>query len=252
MKNILKSAIATSLLISAGAYADISQIKEAINVSGQTRAYSQTLAVAYINKCFNSKKTSQLEQVMSTMDRTWIDLSNYEPVKGSKELTAATKAMASEWSTYKTLLASECSKDNAKKVYVESDNFGSNADTYVSTLQKAIGKSAGAKLVNQAGRQRFYIMAIAKYNEMARAGLISDADAGSKIESIKTKWLQSQKELKAQTAGKPEIDEILDTATTHFKNVVQNLHKRDGSLDVMFDSLYDIVNQQVRMFEAIE
>ena len=226
------------LVLSSAAYAEILSTNELINVSGKTRVTSQRLARTYIEQCLNAQNSPALNQVIHTMDNFWSEILEYSPVKADKASQNSTNNMYADWQNYKTLLKSECNKDVAKKVYDKSELFGANADNYVALLQKNLGKGVGAKLVNQAGRQRYYSMSIAKYIQAQQMGLVAVPDANVKIEALKNKWIQSQKELRIAASAKPLLEETIDLASEKFKDLLRLHGKNDASTTALMSERY--------------
>lgn len=111
----------------------------------------------------------------------------------------------------------------------------------------------GAKYVNQAGRQRWMSMRIAKYSFAERVGAMPKGEATQQIEKLRKEWTASQKELRAAANGLLELETELDESTSRFNTLMDAI---DSGKDVktvarLSDYLIESLHAAVKLFERI-
>lgn len=255
-KSIIASVLGLMVLGSGSAVAEIRNVNESINTSGKARATSQRLARMYMEKCLNkANAASSVKQGITVMTLLQEDLQGFSKFKSNQDTMSQLGSLVKEWGPYRTALEAECTPENAKNVYQLSESYGALANTFVGTIQKNHGVGVGAKLVNQAGKQRYFSLRIAKYALAGKAGVISSGEAQNQINKYKSEWLASQKELKKAASSRASLEEVIDEASSKFNDLMENISSGNinvNSISSQSESLLDTLNTQVKMFEGNE
>lgn len=183
-------AISASALLLPPAYAQITDLNEAINKAGRMRMLSQRMTKAYL--CLGQQvqapaATKALEQSMALFDRQLVELKSYAP---DAEVRDTFTQLESEWSIHKTLLVGTApSIANAGKLLVQDNKLLELAHRGTVQLEHLSGKPLG-KLVNLAGRQRMLSQRMAKYY-LAMAWNLERTTAEKQIESARTEFVSA-------------------------------------------------------------
>lgn len=183
-------ALSACALLLPQAYAQITDLNEAINKAGRMRMLSQRMTKAYL--CLGQQvqgpaATKALEQSMALFDRQLVELKSYAP---NAELRDTYTQLESEWSIHKALLVGTApSIANAGKLLVQDNKLLELAHRGTVQLERLSGKPLG-KLVNLAGRQRMLSQRMAKYY-LAMAWKLEKSTAEKQIESARTEFVSA-------------------------------------------------------------
>lgn len=183
-------AISASTLLMPQAYAQITDLNDAINKAGRMRMLSQRMTKAYL--CLGQQvqvaaATKALEQSMALFDRQLVELKAYAT---GAELRDTFTQLESEWSTHKTLLVGTApSVANGSKLLVQDAKLLELAHRATVQLEHLSGKPLG-KLVNLAGRQRMLSQRMAKYY-LAMAWNLDKANAASQMGAARTEFISA-------------------------------------------------------------
>jgi len=193
------------------AYAQVSDLNDAINKAGRQRMLSQRVGKAYLAlglQVHTAAATKVLDQSMALFDRQLTELKVFAPTTAIRETYAL---LETQWSGLKGLLVGSApSAANAVKLLTLDASVLALANTGTVQLEQVHGKPTG-KLVNIAGRQRMLSQRMAKFY-LAQAWGVEVTQASAELAKARGEFAQALEVLRNAPEANADIHQELALA----------------------------------------
>ena len=212
-RHLISGAIALPFLGLSGlyAYAQVSDLSDAINKAGRQRMLSQRIGKAWLALLQGVEKTSAqqvLEKSMAVFDRQLSELKAFAP---NPEIKATYGQLEAAWSDYKLLLVGIAPEKSGAAALLRQDaKVLALANQGTQQYEAVLGKPQG-KLVNIAGRQRMLSQRMAKFYLAAKLPVDASA-AAVEIGKARTEFVAAMAILRSAPEATARIKDELQLA----------------------------------------
>ena len=261
-RHLITSAFAVPFLGLSGlyAYAQVSDLSDAINKAGRQRMLSQRMGKAWLALVHGIEKTSAkqvLEKSMALFDRQLSELKGFAP---TPEIKATYSQLETAWSDYKVLLVG-ITPDKAGAPALLQQDAKVLALAHQGTLQyeAVLGKPQG-KLVNIAGRQRMLSQRMAKFYLAAK--LPGDSSVSAlEIGKARTEFVGAMEVLRNAPEATARIKDELQLADgqwVFFDMALQKLQNNQSSgkqlseVFVASENLLSVMDRVTNLYAGVK
>ena len=261
-RHLITSAFAVPFLGLSGlyAYAQVSDLSDAINKAGRQRMLSQRMGKAWLALVHGIEKTSAqqvLEKSMALFDRQLSELKGFAPTPVIKTTYSQ---LETAWSDYKVLLVG-ITPDKAGAPALLQQDAKVLALAHQGTLQyeAALGKPQG-KLVNIAGRQRMLSQRMAKFYLAAK--LPGDSSVSAlEIGKARTEFIGAMEVLRSAPEATARIKDELQLADAQwvfFDMALQKLQNNQSSgkqlseVFVASENLLSVMDRVTNLYAGVK
>ena len=253
------TALAASAALPFSAFAQVTDLNDAINKAGRQRMLSQRMGKAWLALVHGvGPNTARpvLDRPMALFDRQLVELKAFAP---TPEIRDTYNKLESAWSDYKTtLVGSAPDKGGAAAVLAADARVLALAHQGTVQYEAASGKPVG-KLVNIAGRQRMLSQRMAKFY-LAATLPVDAATATAEISKARTEFLTATEVLRNAPEATQRIREELQLADgqwVFFDNALKRLQpgtsgKPLSDVFVASENLLAVMDRVTGLYSAIK
>lgn len=233
--------------------ADQLDASQAVNVAGSQRMLSQRMVKAYCQVGLDEYYGAPDRQITEGVALFERNLANLAPYTSEGEAAAAAAEVRQHWNTYKALVTSTPSRDNARKLYDSSEQLLASAQKMVDAIQAATGVKTG-KLVNMAGRQRMLSQRMAMLHMLKIWG-VSDETTEKMAQQAHEQFLDAQNKLLKEPRNTPEITKDLTMVANSLKLLDHSLKSAEGltyTVATTSEKMLNAMDEVTRAYVALE
>lgn len=238
---LLTVAASCAALAPAGAaYAQVTDLNDAINKAGRQRMLSQRVGKAWLalaHKADTPTARQVMEQSIALFDRQLVELKAYAPSPAIRETYVKLEAA---WAAHKALLSSATtSTDNASALLQADAKVLALAHQGTTQYEAASGKPVG-HLVNIAGRQRMLSQRMAKFY-LAAMLPVDAATATAEIAKARDEFIAATELLRNAPQATSRIRQELQLADgqwVFFDAALQRMQGGGGNVNRQVAEVY--------------
>ncbi len=261
-RHLITAAITAPFLSLTGlyAYAQVTDLSDAINKAGRQRMLSQRMAKAWLALAHGIEKPKAqqvLDKSVVLFERQLAELKTFAP---TPDIKTTYGKLESAWVDYKTVLVGSA-PDKAAALGLLQLDAKVLALAHQGTVQydAVLGKPLG-KLVNMAGRQRMLSQRMAKFY-LASMLQVDVAESASEIGKARTEFMAAMEVLRNAPEATPRIKEELQLADGQwifFDMALQKMAAAQGGnkplveVFVSSENLLSVMDQVTNLYSAIK
>ena len=246
-----RHAIVSALSVPAYAYAQVTDLSDAINKAGRQRMLSQRMAKAWFAMLLNvdaSQAKLVLDQSMALFDRQLVELKAYSSTTALKQTY---QQIESAWSDFKGALVGQLPTKEAGLKILELDATVLRLANQGAGQFEGLATRPAGRLVNMAGRQRMLSQRMAKFY-LAAITPVSVEVSRSELGKSRIEFLAAMETLKTAPEATSRIKDEIKLAELQWIFLDEPLKKLGAPATISIKAHLDVFSASENMLNVMD